>query len=126
NYPSLFIYLTHILHLILTGFGVFQLNASDPSLVWQWPYQIMLSARFLSALFGAGTAILLYFLINAWNPSYKKYALAASLLFALLPGHAQHSHFATVDVASTFWIALSLFLALRSAKVNNPTKLLLT
>jgi hypothetical protein len=113
NYPSLFIYLVYIAHLLFSGFGVFTLNANDPNFIWQWPQQILLTARWLSALFGAGTAVLVFTIIKSWRPKlHIAYAIFGGLLMAFVPGHVQHSHFATVDVAATFFVALSLWLAI--------------
>jgi len=119
NYPSLYIYLVYIAHLLLTGFGVFHINANDPAAIWQWPAQILLTARWLSALFGAGTAVVVYAIIRSWRPRlHVAYAILGGVLMAVAPGHVQHSHFATVDVTATFWVALTLLLAMRA--VDSP------
>lgn len=113
NYPSLFIYLVYLAHLFLSGLGIWNINANDPNLIWQWPQQVLLTARLLSALLGAGTAVLVYATIVAWRPKlHYAYAVLGGLLMAFAPGHVQHSHFATVDVAATFFVALSLWLAM--------------
>jgi hypothetical protein len=123
NYPSLFIYLVYIAHLLLSGFGVFTLNANDPNFVWQWPQQILLTARWLSALFGAGTAVLVFAIIKSWRPKlHIAYAIFGGLLMAFVPGHVQHSHFATVDVAATFFVALSLWLAIYIQHSPHPAR----
>ena len=123
NYPSLFIYLVYIAHLLLSGFGVFTLNANDPNFIWQWPQQILLTARWLSALFGAGTAVLVFAIIKSWRPKlHIAYAVFGGLLMAFVPGHVQHSHFATVDVAATFFVALSLWLAIYIQHSPHPAR----
>ena len=123
NYPSLFIYLVYIAHLLLSGFGIFTLNANDPNFIWQWPQQILLTARWLSALFGAGTAVLVFAIIKSWRPKlHIGYAIFGGLLMAFVPGHVQHSHFATVDVAATFFIALSLWLAVYIQNSPRPAR----
>jgi len=123
NYPSLFIYLVYIAHLLLSGFGVFTLNANDPNFIWQWPQQILLTARWLSALFGAGTAVLVFAIIKSWRPKlHVAYAVFGGLLMAFIPGHVQHSHFATVDVAATFFVALSLWLTIYIQNSPHPAR----
>ncbi|MEO6906977.1 MAG: glycosyltransferase family 39 protein [Abditibacteriaceae bacterium] len=123
NYPSLYIYLVYITHFLLSGFGIFTLNANDPNFIWQWPQQILLTARWLSALFGAGTAVLVFAIIKSWRPKlHIVYAVFGGLLMAFVPGHVQHSHFATVDVAATFFVALSLWLAVYIQNSPHPTR----
>lgn len=123
NYPSLYLYLVYIAHLLLSGFGVFTLNANDPNFIWQWPQQILLTARWLSALFGTGTAVLVFAIIKSWRPKlHIAYAIFGGLLMAFVPGHVQHSHFATVDVAATFFVALSLWLAVSIQNSPHPAR----
>lgn len=123
NYPSLFIYLVYIAHLLLSGFGIFTLNANDPNFIWQWPQQVLLTARWLSALFGAGTAVLVFAIIKSWRPKLPiTYAIFGGMLMAFVPGHVQHSHFATVDVAATFFVALSLWLAIYIQDSPHPAR----
>ena len=51
--------------------------------------------------------------------------IVAGLLCALAPAHVQHSHFATVDIAATFWVALCLWLSCRALNSNSKRDLLL-
>ena len=51
---------------------------------------------------------------SSWRKSGAKWALMAGLFCALAPAHIQHSHFATVDVAATFWVAMCLWLSCRA------------
>jgi 4-amino-4-deoxy-L-arabinose transferase-like glycosyltransferase len=51
--------------------------------------------------------------------SGHRMALFAAFLMAFLPGHAQHSHFATVDVPATFFVALALYFAVRALREVN-------
>lgn len=77
-----------------------------------------LTARLLTALMGAATACMLC--LAAWDPRksaseggestrwrWARGVLAAAVL-AIMPLHVAHSHYATVDVPATFWVALSL------------------
>ncbi len=45
----------------------------------------------------------------------RRAGLLAALTLAIMPLHAQHSHFLTVDVPATFWGVLSLLWAVRLA-----------
>jgi dolichyl-phosphate-mannose-protein mannosyltransferase len=44
----------------------------------------------------------------------------AALVFAVVPLHVMHSHFATVDVPATFWLALALVGAAAIARPTEP------
>src|SRR5439155_15339527 len=46
--------------------------------------------------------------------------LLAGLALALAPLHVQHSHFMTVDVPATLWVAVALWCALRA--LETPTR----
>jgi 4-amino-4-deoxy-L-arabinose transferase-like glycosyltransferase len=63
---------------------------------------------------GAATVSLVY--LTAREISHRRIAILAAALMALLPGHVQHSHFATVDVPATFFVALALWLAARALR----------
>lgn len=70
-----------------------------------------LAGRWISALAGAGTAVVLYFLLRRRFGEFP--ALFGSLLIALAPGHVVHSRFQTVDVLATFLLVLSAHYALK-------------
>ncbi len=129
NYPSLFIYLTYFAYLIQTilGFGT-------PPNGTPWPplHDVILSGRIVCALLGAATIPAVFLIgqrIAGLSPSSKRasespsleegvsparWPLCAAFLMAALPGHVQHSHFATVDVPATFFVVWSLFFALKA------------
>jgi 4-amino-4-deoxy-L-arabinose transferase-like glycosyltransferase len=110
NYPSLFIYLAWTAHFLGTSLGILQ---PQPQL-WSALHDVILAARFVSALLGALTAPLVC--LTARHIVSTRIALLAGILMALAPGHVQHSHFATVDVPSTFFIALSLYFTARAVR----------
>jgi 4-amino-4-deoxy-L-arabinose transferase-like glycosyltransferase len=117
NYPSLYIYLTYIVHVLANGLelmGTTQAPASNAPAVWPLLHDIILSGRVVTAVLGAATVPLVYLLGR--EISGHRVGLLAALLLALLPGHVQHSHFATVDVPMTFFVALSLWLATRALR----------
>ncbi len=71
----------------------------------------LLTARLVTAALGVGTCGLLY---GAGRLLYGPTAgLVAALCYAVAPLAVQHGHFATVDVPATFWVAGSLYFALR-------------
>lgn len=111
NYPSLFIYLMYIAHGAGTTLGLF---AATPSGAWQLLHDFMLSGRIVSALLGAATAPVIFFLTRAVLPGRRGAPLLAGGAAALTPGLVQHSHFATVDVAATFFVALCLLFTARA------------
>lgn len=77
----------------------------------------LLTARFISALLGAGTVGFLY---GTGRLLYGRTAgVLAGLAYAVAPLAVQHAHFATVDVGGVFWIAGSLYFAAK-AVVSGP------
>jgi 4-amino-4-deoxy-L-arabinose transferase-like glycosyltransferase len=116
NYPSLFLYFAYLAHTIAAGFGLGS-NITNATAMWQLPHDILLSARWVSALLGAATVPLTYLIAREWQG--WRLGVVAALLVCFAPGHVQHSHFATVDIAATFWVTLSLWLATRALRHEN-------
>jgi 4-amino-4-deoxy-L-arabinose transferase-like glycosyltransferase len=112
NYPSLYIYLAAFVHLLASGFGWTHLPANDPAQNALFARDVLLSARVVTGVLGAATAPLVY--LSARKIGGEKIGILAGLLMAFLPGHIQHSHFATVDVPATFFIALCVWLCVRA------------
>ena len=113
NYPSLTVYATWFFYQMLAGFGL-TTNVSLGPDVYPWPIarDVILAGRLFSVLCGAGTAALSYGI--ARQLGLGRGAILAGILVALLPGLVQHSHYATVDVPATFFVALCVWLALRA------------
>lgn len=107
NYPSLFIFLTYFAYLIQSGLGL-QTNVAQP---WAPLHDVILCGRIVCALLGAFTVPAVYLIGK--RLADEKMALLAAFLLAVAPGHLQHSHFATVDVPATFFVAWSLYFAIR-------------
>ena len=63
---------------------------------------ILLVGRFLSALFDAGTVLLLVWL--GWQLGGPLLGLLSGALLALVPMHIQQAHFFTVDTFATFFL----------------------
>jgi 4-amino-4-deoxy-L-arabinose transferase-like glycosyltransferase len=115
NYPSLYIYGVHLFYVVAGALGLNQtLTPGAPT--WPIVHDIILYGRILTALFGAATAALVFLLGREIGD--RKLGAVAALFMAFAPGHVQHSHFATVDVPSTFWIALALYLSARAVRDN--------
>jgi 4-amino-4-deoxy-L-arabinose transferase-like glycosyltransferase len=113
NYPSLFIYLSYIAHFLASGIGLTH-QITTGNQMWAFAHDVILSARFVCVVLGAAAVPLVY--LTAREISDRRVAVIAAALMALLPGHVQHSHFATVDVPATFFVALSLWLAVRALR----------
>lgn len=120
NYPSLFIYLTYIAHLLMSGFGLGHPLPQNESQTWMLYRDVLLSARTITALLGAATVPLV--LSIARQIGGLRIGVLAALLLALTPGHVQHSHFATVDVPATFFVTLCLGLSTRALDMNLNVK----
>lgn len=74
--------------------------------------RILLIARTMTVLMGVGTVWATFALgRRLWGPAT---GLLAAGALALMPLHAQHSHFATVDVPATLWVTLALLFAAKA------------
>jgi hypothetical protein len=113
NYPSVYLYLSYLAHTLAAGLGWTQ-PISNANAMWVLPHDIILCARVVSALLGALTVPFVF--LAAREIAGFRVALLAATLMALAPGHVQHSHFATVDVPATFFVAWSLWLATRAIR----------
>jgi len=67
--------------------------------------------RIAGALFGAGTAVLIFLIMRRFVTNTG--ALAGAALIAIAPAHVEHSRFQTVDIVSLFFVALATYGALR-------------
>ncbi|MBI2842093.1 MAG: glycosyltransferase family 39 protein [Armatimonadetes bacterium] len=65
-----------------------------------------LVARLLTASLGVLTIPIVY--VAASRLSGRAVGFVAALILAIMPLHVVHSHFATVDVPSAFWVAAAL------------------
>jgi hypothetical protein len=112
NYPSLYIYAVHLTYLLAGMLG--QTQNAIAGAPWPILHDIILCGRLVTALLGAATVPVVYLLGRELGG--HKLAIVGALLMAFAPGHVQHSHFATVDVPSTFWVALALYFAVRGLR----------
>ena len=111
NYPSLSIYATWIIYQFLAVFGL-TTNIADAPGGWPLIRDIIFAGRLFSVATGAATATLTYGI--ARQLGLQRGAIVAGITVALLPGLVQHSHYATVDIPATFFVALCVWLALRA------------
>lgn len=95
NYPSLFIYLSALAMAVAFGYGMKPTEQS-----------IYLIPRVISAIMGVASVGVTYW---AGKSLFSRGAgLIAALILCIAPLHVQHSHFGTVDVSSTIFVAAAL------------------
>ena len=113
NYGSLQLYLVCFANTLAALFGGLEIVPKEMA-VWypQWA-EMYLVGRWLTVGMGAATVWAVYAIgKRLWG---RRAGLLAALTLAIVPLHAQHSHFLTVDVPATFWAVLSLLWAVRLA-----------
>lgn len=103
--PHFFNYGTLYLYLVAVPAAVINHVVSD---IWPWLFWI---GRLWSVCLGVGTVYLVYQL-GRWAGG-PRLGLVAGAVMAFLPMHLLHSHFATVDVAATFFIMVVLLACAR-------------
>lgn len=120
NYGSLQLYLVNFANSLAFVFGGVNIVIKDFATDWpQWArmYEI---GRGLTVAMGVGTVWATYALgVRLWG---RRAGILGALTLALLPLHAQHSHWLTVDVPATFWAVLSLVWTARYA-MDDPRPL---
>ena len=113
NYGSLQLYLVCFANTLAALFGGLEIVPKAMA-AWypQWA-KMYLVGRWLTVGMGVGTVWAVYAIgRRLWG---RRAGLLAALMLAIMPLHAQHSHFLTVDVPATFWAMLSLLWAVRLA-----------
>jgi 4-amino-4-deoxy-L-arabinose transferase-like glycosyltransferase len=79
-------------------------------------YTDYLLGRLITALMGAATVSLVFLI--AREAAGETAGWIAGVCMAIAPEHVIHSHYVTVDVPATFWIALSLYCCLKSLRTD--------
>jgi len=113
RYGSLQLYLVCFANTLAALAGAIDIVPKNYA-VWypQWA-KMYLVGRCLTVGMGVGTVFAVYRVgERLWG---RPAGLLAALALAVMPLHAQHSHFLTVDVPATFWSVLSLLWAVRLA-----------
>lgn len=95
NYPSLFLYLCALAYAVAFGYGM---EADDVT--------AYLIPRIVTATMGVAAVMAVYWAGKSLYNSAVGYISA--LILAIAPLHVQHSHFGTVDVPCTLFVALAL------------------
>lgn len=89
------------------------IEASFSQSIWQMRRGI-LAGRWVSALSGAGTALIVFLILK--RRTHLIGATLGGLAMGLSPAFVVHSRFQTVDVFATLWFAASLYAVLRYAE----------
>lgn len=84
---------------------------NDVNSFWGFVSKCHLAGRWINAVAGAATALLVCLMLRRWTNDIG--AAGGALLVAFAPGHVVHSRFQTVDVFAVFLLAVSAFYALR-------------
>lgn len=100
NYGTLYLYLVGIVSWAFALIGLSPANAPDFA-------PLYLIGRTISAVLGAGTVVLVYLICRELGG--RRLALWGSGLLAIAPLPLVNSHFATVDVAATFFLVLGAY-----------------
>ena len=107
--PHYFNYGPLYMHLVAAVAGIANhLPGHDQAIPALMP-KLILDARLVTVVLGVLTVALVY--IVGRNLFGQTAGLMAAGVLAVMPLHAVHGHFATVDVPATFWIVVSLAFA---------------
>ncbi len=111
NYGSLYLYLVSAAGVLGHGLLISSLSLETiPEALRLWT----LDARVVSVLAGVLTVVTVYVLARrVWS---NLPAVCCALLLALAPLHVLNSHYATVDVTQTLFVALVLLFSVRLAE----------
>jgi hypothetical protein len=104
NYGSLLIYIVSVTAQVVDAWA--PLHAPFHEMA-----RLTLIGRGWVALFGVATVYMAYLIGR--RIAGKRAGVISAACLAVLPMHAVHSHFCTVDVPATFWISVCLYNALR-------------
>src|SRR4051812_4766781 len=115
DYPTLYMYLQAIVAALRFLIGAMRgewaaLAQAPPEAFYVW-------GRALTALFGTATVWIVYRAGTRWDEGT---ALLAAIMFAVMPLHVRESHFILTDVPATFFVMLTLLLALRAHERATP------
>lgn len=127
DWPHLHYYLNYAIYYVFIKFrGLLQFldlrGVLEPTfpLVWRDPLIFYFISRVFSALLGAFTVIPVY--LAGSSLFNRKVGLLSAVALAVLPFHVWHSHYALIDVPTTFWLAWGLYfsaLILKSGDIKN-------
>lgn len=114
DWPHLHFYLNFIVIFTFIKIrGLLQLISMDNFLsslfpiLWKDPLVFYLLSRFIDVLMGALTVIPVY--LTAKKLFSREVALLSALVLTLIPYHVHTSHFALIDIPTTFWVAWAMY-----------------
>lgn len=114
DWPHLYIYLNYFLYIIfarartiMEAVGLKEFLAFTAPIIWNDNLVFYLLTRTLTAIFGALTAVPIYF--TAKKVFNTKVGLLSALALAITPFHVWHSHYSLADVPMVFFLACSLY-----------------
>ncbi len=96
-----------------TGTKIFSMNQTE-AIYTMYTLKSMVPGHILSALFAAGTAVLIFFLSRRFFG--QRVAIISSLIFALLPVVIAQTKVAALDAMLVFMFTLSVYLFIRGLK----------
>ena len=115
NYGALYFYLVNFAHILGRGLGWIPMPPQGATLfspeIAPMQAALFLTGRWVMALMGTLTIAVVYFLGRRLYG--RKAGLLGAVLYAIAPLAVVHSHFVTVDVPATLFIALALLWAAR-------------
>jgi hypothetical protein len=114
NYGSAFIYVVAGLTSVASGYGWIDLSAGEAPQAFIEGAKIDLLGRCANVAFGVATVFLVYLLGRRLFG--RTAGLIAAAALAVMPIHAAHCHYCTVDVSAAFWVTLCLLFAARAAE----------
>lgn len=127
DWPHLHYYLNYGVYFIFIKLrGLLQYLNLRPTLepiiplFWRDPLVFYYISRLISVFMGALTVWPIY--LAGKSLFNRRSGMFAALVFAIIPFHIWHSHYALVDVPATFWLAWSLYfttLIIRSLHIKN-------
>ncbi|HXW05370.1 MAG TPA: phospholipid carrier-dependent glycosyltransferase [Vicinamibacterales bacterium] len=114
DYPGLYIHLQTFVAIarFMTGAVAGHWSSLDQAPTWAF----YLWGRGMTAILGVATVLLVFQIGMRWG---ARHALLAAGLLAVLPSHVRESHYVLTDVPLTFFVALTMLLALRAHEAGS-------
>jgi hypothetical protein len=119
NYGTAYLTALRVASDIVTGYTGGP-KENDPDSLWEWVSRVHLAGRTISAVCGAGTAVLVFLTLRRFLGLFG--SIFGALVPAIAPAFVVHSRFQTVDVPSVFWIALAVFAACRLVPTEDDSE----
>jgi 4-amino-4-deoxy-L-arabinose transferase-like glycosyltransferase len=111
DYPTLYMYLQLVVFVLRFLLGA--MTSAWSSLAEIDTTAFFVSGRAVAALFGTATVLLVFHAGLRWG---ARHALLAAGLLAVMPIHVRESHYVLTDTPMTFFVTLTLVLALAASE----------